>query len=108
MVGAVANNLSSWPLQSQLSVVFCATHSAPLAGQFCGVCLLHRYGENARSALKDPNWTCPVCLDACNCSICRNRIGKGATGAITYLAQSKGFKSVKDYLESLITHRDDD
>jgi hypothetical protein len=45
-------------------------------GMFCGICLNNRYGENAREALKDPNWMCPPCLDVCNCSICRNRIGK--------------------------------
>ena len=27
--------------------------------------------------------------------MCRNRMGKGATGPITYLAQAKGFKCVK-------------
>ena len=40
-------------------------------GMFCGVCLLNRYGEDAREALRDPNWSCPPCLDICNCSICR-------------------------------------
>jgi len=74
---------------------------AGVRGYFCGVCLLNRYGQNAREALKDPNWICPPCMDVCNCSICRNRMGKGATGPITYLAQAKGFKCVKDYLESL-------
>ena len=44
---------------------------------------------------------CPPCLDVCNCSICRNRMGKGATGPITWLAHDKGFASVKDYLASL-------
>lgn len=36
-------------------------------GYFCGICLLHRYGQDAREALKDPNWMCPPCLDVCNC-----------------------------------------
>jgi len=74
---------------------------AGVRGYFCGVCLLNRYGQYAREALKDPNWMCPPCMDVCNCSICRNRMGKGATGPITYLAQAKGFKCVKDYLESM-------
>ena len=39
---------------------------------------------------------------SCNCSICRNRLGKGATGPITWLANEKGFSNVKDYLASLI------
>ena len=69
---------------------------------FCGVCLLNRYGQEVRVCLKDPNWQCPPCLDICNCSICRNRIGKGATGPITWLAVRKGFSNVKDYLDSLV------
>ena len=71
------------------------------------MCLLHRYGQDAREALKDPNWMCPPCLDVCNCSICRNRMGKGATGPITWLAQAKGFSSVKDYLESLAVKKEE-
>ena len=38
-----------------------------IRGYFCGICLLHRYGQDAREALKDPNWMCPPCLDVCNC-----------------------------------------
>ena len=71
-------------------------------GFFCGVCLRNRYGEDAREALKDPQWWCPPCLDICNCSICRNRIGKGATGPLHWLATEKeGFKSVRRYLDHL-------
>ncbi len=81
---------------------------AGVRGFFCGVCLLNRYGQDAREALKDPNWMCPPCLDVCNCSICRNRLGKGATGPITWLAQAKGFKSVKDYLDSLSKNKGTD
>ena len=44
---------------------------AGVRGYFCGVCLLNRYGQDAREALKDPNWMCPPCMDVCNCSICR-------------------------------------
>ena len=75
-------------------------HCQGMRGMFCGVCLLNRYGEDAREALVDPNWVCPPCLGACNCSICRNRLGKGATGPITWLANEKGFSNVKDYLAS--------
>ena len=74
-------------------------------GMFCGVCLSNRYGQDARAALKDPNWMCPPCLDVCNCSICRNRMGKGATGPITWLAQRSGFSNVMDYLEALKLNR---
>lgn len=70
-------------------------------GQFCGRCLEIRYGENAREALMDPEWACPPCRGFCNCSICRNRSGKGATGILIHLAQNKGFKSVADYLKDL-------
>ena len=70
-------------------------------GQFCGRCLEIRYGEDAREALMDPEWACPPCRGFCNCSICRNRSGKGATGILIHLAQSKGFKSVADYLKDL-------
>ena len=70
-------------------------------GQFCGICMRNRYGEDAREALKDPNWSCPPCRKFCNCSICRNRNGKGATGILIQVAQSKGFDNVADYLEKL-------
>ena len=59
-------------------------------GAFCGVCLKNRYGQDAREALKDPEWSCPPCQGRCNCSICRNRANKGATGILTPLAISKG------------------
>ena len=68
---------------------------------FCGVCLKNRYGMDIRIALKDPNWFCPPCQKICNCSICRNRTGKGATGPLTLRAQEQGFMSVKHYLDNL-------
>ncbi|XP_068208183.1 cell division cycle-associated protein 7-like [Palaemon carinicauda] len=71
-------------------------------GMFCGPCLKNRYGEEVRDALLDPKWMCPPCRGLCNCSICRNRNGKCATGILINIARSKGFDNVKDYLESLI------
>ena len=68
---------------------------------FCGVCLKNRYGMDIRTALKDPNWSCPPCQKICNCSICRNRTGKGATGPLALRAQEQGFMSVKHYLDNL-------
>lgn len=68
-------------------------------GQFCGVCLLNRYGEDIVKALLDEKWTCPPCRDICNCSICRNRKGLPPTGILTPLALHKGYDSVKDYLQ---------
>merc|ERR1712242_487018 len=59
-------------------------------GQFCGSCLRNRYGGEAREALKDPHWKCPPCRNFCNCSICRNRNGKGATGILIHLAMANG------------------
>ncbi|XP_022909480.1 cell division cycle-associated 7-like protein [Onthophagus taurus] len=70
-------------------------------GQFCGVCLKNRYGEDAKNALLDPNWKCPPCRGLCNCSICRAREGKRPTGILAPLAFKHGHKSVKDFLFSL-------
>ncbi|KAI4470600.1 hypothetical protein MML48_1g02483 [Holotrichia oblita] len=70
-------------------------------GQFCGVCLKNRYGENAKDALLDPGWKCPPCRGLCNCSICRTRQGKRPTGILAPLAFQNGHKSVKDFLLSL-------
>ncbi|XP_023026131.1 uncharacterized protein [Leptinotarsa decemlineata] len=70
-------------------------------GQFCGVCLENRYGEDAAEALRDPDWTCPVCRGICNCSFCRAKEGKRPTGILTPLAHQAGHKSVKEFLDSL-------
>merc|ERR1712156_331560 len=70
-------------------------------GQFCGRCLEIRYGEDVRQALLNPTWACPPCRGFCNCSICRNRKGKGATGILIQLAQSKGYDNVAAYLKAL-------
>jgi len=70
-------------------------------GQFCGICLRNRYGEEARNALLDPEWECPVCRGICNCSICRNNRGVGCTGILIHFAKQEGFDNVKDYLASI-------
>ena len=77
-------------------------------GQFCERCLHLRYREDAREALMDPEWKCPPCRNFCNCSICRNRKGKGATGILINLAQAKGFSNVADYLKHLTKKTGDD
>ncbi|XP_035300743.1 cell division cycle-associated 7-like protein isoform X2 [Cricetulus griseus] len=70
-------------------------------GQFCGPCLRNRYGEDVRTALLDPEWTCPPCRGICNCSYCRKRDGRCATGILIHLAKFYGYNNVKEYLESL-------
>ncbi|XP_032499253.1 cell division cycle-associated 7-like protein isoform X3 [Phocoena sinus] len=70
-------------------------------GQFCGPCLRNRYGEDVRSALLDPGWVCPPCRGVCNCSYCRKRDGRCATGILIHLAKFYGYNNVKEYLESL-------
>ncbi|XP_003482729.1 cell division cycle-associated 7-like protein isoform X1 [Sus scrofa] len=70
-------------------------------GQFCGPCLRNRYGEDVRSALLDPDWICPPCRGICNCSYCRRRDGRCATGILIHLAKFYGYNNVKEYLESL-------
>ncbi|XP_063174227.1 cell division cycle-associated protein 7 isoform X2 [Candoia aspera] len=70
-------------------------------GQFCGPCLRNRYGEEVRAALLDPNWYCPPCRGICNCSFCRQREGRCATGVLVYLAKYHGFDNVHAYLKSL-------
>lgn len=70
-------------------------------GQFCGPCLRNRYGEDAKLALKNPEWICPPCRGICNCSFCRKRQGKSCTGILIHLAKEQGFSNVNDYLQSL-------
>uniref|UniRef100_A0A8D2LXT5 Cell division cycle associated 7 n=1 Tax=Varanus komodoensis TaxID=61221 RepID=A0A8D2LXT5_VARKO len=70
-------------------------------GQFCGPCLRNRYGEEVRAALLDPNWFCPPCRGICNCSFCRQREGRCATGVLVYLAKYHGYDNVHAYLKSL-------
>ncbi|XP_014458627.1 cell division cycle-associated 7-like protein [Alligator mississippiensis] len=70
-------------------------------GQFCGPCLRNRYGEDVKSALLNPDWICPPCRGVCNCSYCRKRDGRCATGMLIHLAKFYGYDNVKEYLESL-------
>ncbi|CAL1584534.1 unnamed protein product [Knipowitschia caucasica] len=70
-------------------------------GQFCGPCLKNRYGEDVRSALLDPTWSCPICRGMCNCSLCRKKEGRCATGILVQQARYNGHDNVHEYLESI-------
>ncbi|XP_071531860.1 uncharacterized protein Zmynd8 isoform X3 [Panulirus ornatus] len=71
-----------------------------LRGFFCGPCLRTRYGEDARKALLDPNWCCPVCRGICNCSLCRKAFGQQAVGQIVQRLGKMGYSNVQQYLDS--------
>ncbi|KAG8124911.1 putative Cell division cycle-associated protein [Naja naja] len=47
------------------------------------------------------NWYCPPCRGICNCSFCRQREGRCATGVLVYLAKYHGYDNVHAYLKSL-------
>ncbi|CAL8296401.1 unnamed protein product [Lota lota] len=70
-------------------------------GQFCGPCLKNRYGEDVREVLLDPTWSCPLCRGVCNCSLCRKREGRCATGILVGLARYNGHDNVHQYLQSI-------
>ncbi|XP_061884805.1 cell division cycle-associated 7-like protein isoform X1 [Entelurus aequoreus] len=70
-------------------------------GQFCGPCLKNRYGEDVRTVLLDPTWSCPLCRGVCNCSLCRKKEGRCATGILVGLARYNGHDNVHEYLESI-------
>ncbi|CAG5130133.1 unnamed protein product [Candidula unifasciata] len=70
-------------------------------GQFCGPCLRNRYGEDAKAALKDPNWICPPCREICNCSFCRKKKGRTSTGILIHVAREHGYHDVNSYLRGL-------
>ena len=67
-------------------------------GQFCGPCLRNRYGEDAREAIMNPDWTCPPCRGSCNCSFCMKKRGRAATGIMIHVAKERGYSNVKDFL----------
>ncbi|XP_061122990.1 cell division cycle-associated 7-like protein [Syngnathus typhle] len=70
-------------------------------GQFCGPCLKNRYGEDVRTVLLDPKWSCPICRGMCNCSLCRKKEGRCATGILVGLARYNGHDNVHEYLERI-------
>ena len=68
-------------------------------GQFCGPCLLNRYGEDIRDVLIDKCWVCPPCRRICNCSFCLPKRGKPPTGIMIHEARDRGYDNVLEYLE---------
>ncbi|XP_061665739.1 cell division cycle-associated 7-like protein isoform X2 [Syngnathoides biaculeatus] len=70
-------------------------------GQFCGPCLKNRYGEDVCTVLLDPTWSCPICRGMCNCSLCRKKEGRCATGILVGLARYNGHNNVHEYLERI-------
>ncbi|XP_012715504.2 cell division cycle-associated 7-like protein [Fundulus heteroclitus] len=76
-------------------------HCVGVKGQFCGPCLKNRYGEDVRAVLLDPTWSCPICRGVCNCSLCRKKEGRCATGILVGLARYNGHDNVHEYLESI-------
>lgn len=58
-------------------------------------------GQSARSrgTLLFQDWVCPPCRGICNCSYCRKRDGRCATGILIHLAKFYGYNNVKEYLE---------
>ncbi|XP_061520658.1 cell division cycle-associated 7-like protein [Phycodurus eques] len=70
-------------------------------GQFCGPCLKNRYGEDVCTVLLDPTWSCPICRGMCNCSLCRKKEGRCATGILVGVARYNGHDNVHEYLERI-------
>ena len=68
-------------------------------GQFCGPCLLNRYGEDLRESILNGSWVCPPCRKICNCSFCMPKRGKAPTGIMIHLARDAGFDNVHEYLD---------
>ena len=65
---------------------------------FCGPCLANRFGQNAHAMRELASWSCPVCLDFCNCSgsNCRRaQLGLEATASLIHEAQAFGYSSVR-------------
>ena len=45
---------------------------------------------------------CPPCRGVCNCSFCRRRSGKHATGILIHLAREYGYDNVAEYLDRYV------
>ncbi|XP_019849176.1 PREDICTED: uncharacterized protein LOC100642131 [Amphimedon queenslandica] len=65
---------------------------------WCEKCLSNRYGLE-RLSLSVTSWLCPVCSGNCNCSLCRKKSGKLATGVLIPLVKTAGFTNVSEFLQ---------
>ena len=56
-------------------------------------------GMHADLVVSSQEWLCPPCRGICNCSFCRAREGRCATGVLVYLAKYHGYDNVHSYLK---------
>lgn len=66
-------------------------------GVWCGSCLNTRMGQNIDEISQMTDWTCPSCLEICNCSgrTCdRHNAHLGCTRILSGEAREQGYKSV--------------
>ena len=66
-------------------------------GFWCGSCLSTRMGQNIQEVFRMPDWSCPSCLQICNCSgrTCdRHLAGLGCTRILSGEARDQGYMSV--------------
>eukprot|EP00884_Botryococcus_braunii_P009655 jgi/Botrbrau1/18691/Bobra.0386s0019.1 len=68
---------------------------------WCPRCLLNRYGEDVEKVSAQAKWDCPRCRALCNCSNCRKKAGKEATGILSAISKAGGYNSVCDMLQKI-------
>ncbi|KAG0151154.1 hypothetical protein CROQUDRAFT_651354 [Cronartium quercuum f. sp. fusiforme G11] len=72
--------------------------------KYCAKCLRSRYGEILESIRPTIDsayvWTCPMCMDYCNCSPCRKRKGLLPTGRLLKEVSQAGYSSARELLEA--------
>ncbi|KAM4047867.1 cell division cycle-associated protein 7-like isoform 2-T3 [Anomaloglossus baeobatrachus] len=71
---------------------------------------LNNIADNVKEKIYNTvtNWTCPPCREICNCSFCRQRDGRCATGILFPLARNRGYNNVHSYLTSFEESDEDD
>ena len=69
-------------------------------GVWCGSCLNTRMGQNIDEIFQMSDWSCPSCLEICNCSgrTCdRHNAHLGCTRILSGEAREQGYKSVSQH-----------